>query len=224
MNSSADASVPRRDPEPVAVQEPRRRRVERELRGGGDDVDRPVGEVRRARARDEEHHRRARARARPMPISTGRRSRRLRSRTRPIADRRQRTPRSRRPERAGREPGTGTRRAPAWSAVTEPGPISNSIDDAIASAATHASSTPEAHARRRRDDEPRAHAEHVERGERGVGVRAPVHAGAARDPRLRESSTARTSSTATLRPPRAAEDDRSPRWRGERTHEPPIAT
>ena len=116
----------------------------------------------------------------------------------PDRRRRQACPRSRRPVPAAPAPGTGTRRAPASSGVTEPGPISKSIDDAIACAATHASKHAETHARRRRHDEPRADADHVA-ARRAPCRSADAGASARRAAlRLRESSTARTSSTAAV--------------------------
>ena len=191
VKRSADASCRGGQPEPVAVQEPRRRGVERELRDAREHVDRPVAQLRCVRAGDEEDERRAqRVNGRTDHHGEAIAPAASRVRARPRPTRQRAGDRDHRHE-LRRHQEQRQRRAPAWSAAPSP-----------ARSRSRSTTRPRGRPRTRRtprrralvggaSDEPHAVTDQVQRGEPGVGVR-PAGASARRRSRgSRASSTAR---------------------------------
>ena len=171
---------PRRHPEPVAVQEPGRGRVERELRDRGNHVDRPVREMRRVGARDEEHQRRSERvdgrsdHDRETLASTSIAHARDHRRRQPPCDRHDRNE-----LRGNQEQARDEHRRGRQDGARPDLELDRRRDGQGRDAREQRSG---AHSRRRRHDQPRADTDHVERGEGRVGIRASEHVGAARDP------------------------------------------
>ena len=199
---SADARLPQRNAESEAVEEPRRAVSNDSCATRREHVDRPVGQVRaRPRAGDEEHERRTeRVDGGPDQDRRAVRVRRGRARA-PSAD-------------APSAPAIATT-GTSWAGARNRHATSTGV---VGSDRARADLEVDRRRDRVRGDAGGEHARgrmpvggaassqppsptQVERGEPGVGVRAPVRAGARRRRGCGASSTARTSSTAASTPP-----------------------